>query len=245
MEIVGRGFIARNLAAVGDHHTRATVLAVGVSSTSTRATAEFDRETALVAEVTRRCRAEGRLVVFLSSASHALYGSGDTLVAEDAVPRPISPYGRQKLRLESIVAESGAPWLVLRVSHATGRWQRPHQLLPALVRQVRGGRVRLHRGAHRDLVDVADLVRAIDGLLGQGVDNEVINIASGTPRPVETLVHGIEERLSLSAQREVVDVPLTLTRVSVEKLCKLLPDLRSVTEPDYLDRLLDRYVPYY
>ncbi|MER6142394.1 hypothetical protein ABT174_20495 [Streptomyces sparsogenes] len=117
--------------------------------------------------------------------------------------------------------------------------------MPALVRRVRGGRVRLHRGAHRDLVDVADLVRAIDGLLGQGVDNEVINIASGTPRPVETVIQGIEERLSLSAQREVVDAPLALTRVSVEKLCKLLPDLRSVTEPDYLDRLLDRDVPYY
>ncbi|MGV9884588.1 NAD-dependent epimerase/dehydratase family protein [Streptomyces sp. NPDC003006] len=245
MEIVGKGFIARNLAAVGERHPHATVLAAGVSSTSVSAAEEFDREAALVEEITRGCRAEGRLVVFLSSASHALYGTGETPLAEDAELRPTSPYGIQKLRLESLVATSGAPWLVLRVSHATGRWQRPHQLLPALVRQVRGGSVQLYQGAHRDLVDVADLVRAIDGLLERGIDNEVVNVASGTPRPVEALVHGIERRLGLSARHEIVDVPVARTPVSVEKLCELLPAMRSVTAPDYLDRMLDRYVPHY
>ncbi|MEU7577809.1 NAD-dependent epimerase/dehydratase family protein [Streptomyces sp. NPDC041068] len=245
MEIIGKGFIARNLAAVEDRHPGATVLAAGVSSTWTSADEEFDREAALVAEVSRKCRAEGRLMVFLSSASHALYGTGDAPMTEDTELRPTSPYGIQRLRLENIVTDSGAPWLVLRVSHATGRWQRPHQLLPALVQQVRDGSVRLHKGAHRDLVDVADLVGAIDGLLVQGVDNEVINVASGTPLPVETVVHGIERRLGLFARHEIVDVPFSLTRVSVDKLCTLLPELRSVTDPGYLDRMLDRYVPHY
>ncbi|MEU7649339.1 NAD-dependent epimerase/dehydratase family protein [Streptomyces huasconensis] len=245
MEIVGKGFIARNLASVGERHPHATVLAAGVSSTSTSSAEEFDREAALVERTTRRCRAEGRLVVFLSSASHALYGNGDTPMTEDTEPRPASPYGIQKLRLESIVAGSGTPWLILRVSHATGRWQRPHQLLPAFVRQVRSGDVQLYQGAHRDLVDVSDLVRVIDGLLERGIEDEVVNVASGTPRPVEALVHGIERRLGLFARHEIVDVPLTRTPVSVEKLCKLLPALRAVTEPDYLDRMLDRYVPYY
>ncbi|MCF3119417.1 NAD-dependent epimerase/dehydratase family protein [Streptomyces arenae] len=246
MEIVGRGFIARNLAPVGDRHPHATVIAAGVSSTSTSTRdEEFDREAALVDEITRRCRAEGRLVVFLSTSSHALYGTGNTPMAEDAVLAPASAYGRQKLRLESIVAECGAPWLALRVSHATGRWQRAHQLLPAFAQQVREGTVRLFQGAHRDMVDVADLVRAVDGLLAEGVENEVVNVASGTPRPVEEVVDGIEKRLGLTARREIVDVPVTMTPVSIDKLCALLPGMRSVTEPDYLDRMLDRYVPYY
>ncbi|WP_320782573.1 SDR family oxidoreductase [Streptomyces sp. CRN 30] len=245
MEIIGRGFIARNMAAVEDRHPGVTVLAAGVSSTWTNADAEFEREAALVEEVSRKCRAEGRLMVFLSSASHALYGTGNEPMAEDTEVRPTSPYGIQRLRLENIVTGSGAAWLVLRVSHATGRWQRPHQLLPSFVQQVRDGSVQLYKGAHRDLVDVADLVRAVDGLLGRGVDNEVINVASGTPLPVRTIVHGIEKRLGLFARHEIVDVPFSLTRVSVDKLCALLPELRSVTDADYLDRMLDRYVPCY
>lgn len=245
MEIVGNGFIARNLATVGERHPHATVLAAGVSSTSVLEGAEFDREAALVDEVTRKCRADGRLVVFLSTASHALYGTGDTAMAEDVELLPTSPYGRQKLRLERMVAESGAPWLVLRVSHAMGRWQRPHQLLPAFVQQVRSGSVRLFQGAHRDVIDAADLTRVVDGLLEQGVENDVVNVASGRPLPIRTVIQGIEDRLGLSARHEIVDGPLTMTPVSVAKLCELLPGMRSVTDADYLDRVLDRYVPYY
>ncbi|WP_250293338.1 NAD-dependent epimerase/dehydratase family protein [Streptomyces atroolivaceus] len=245
MEIVGNGFIARNLATVGERHPHATVLAAGVSSTSVRAEAEFARETALVDEVIRRCRADGRLLVFLSSASHALYGTGDTAMTEDVELLPTSPYGRQKLRLERLVAESGAPWLILRVSHAMGRWQRPHQLLPAFVQQVRSGSVRLYQGAHRDLIDAADLTRAVDALLEEGVGNEVVNVASGRPLPIQAVIHGIEERLGVSARHEIVDGPHSMTRVSVEKLCKLVPEMKSVTDADYLARMLDRYVPCY
>lgn len=247
MEIVGGGFIARNLAPVADRHPYATVVAAGVSSTGVRAAEAFDREEALVRDVLRRCRREGRLVVFLSSASHAVYGftGPDTAADETTAVHPESPYGRQKLRLERVVAESGAKWLVLRLTHAVGRWQRSHQLLPAFVGQVRGGTVTLHRGAHRDLVDVADVVRAVDGLLGRDVHGEVVNVASGVPRPVEAIVRGIERRMGISARHEVVDVPPALTRVSIDKLCGLLPPMRSVGEPDYLDRILDRYVAHY
>jgi len=247
MEIIGRGFIARNLATIEDRHPQATVLAAGVSSTGVRAEEAFAREEALVRETALRCRREGRRLVFLSSASHAMYGftDTDTAVGEDAPVNPPSPYGERKLMLERAVAETGAHWLVLRLSHAVGRWQRPHQLLPSFVGQIREGSVTLYRDAHRDLVDVADVVRAIDGLLTEDVHGEVVNVASGVPRPVEELVLGIEQRMAARPRHEVVDAAPTMTRVSIGKLCGLLPGMKSVTEPGYLDRMLDRYVPYY
>ncbi|MFD8867701.1 NAD-dependent epimerase/dehydratase family protein [Streptomyces sp. NPDC059590] len=245
MEIIGNGFIARNLAAVADRHPHATVIAAGVSSTSAGTPGDFAREAELVRDVARRCRREGRVLVYLSSASHAMYGSTDIAVAEDAPVDPPSPYGRQKLMLEGAVAEAGPGWLTLRLSHAIGRWQRSHQLLPSFVGQIRGGSVTLYRNAHRDVVDVSDVVRAIDGLLAQGVQDEVVNVASGVPWPVESIVRGIERRMAARPRYDVVDVAPTLTRVSVDKLCKLLPPMRSVTEPGYLDRVLDRYVAYY
>lgn len=245
MEIVGRGFIARNLAGIADRHPHATVLAAGVSSTGVRAPEEFAREEALVRETARRCLREGRRLVFLSSASHAMYGITDTAVSEDTPVAPPSPYGERKLMLERAIAETGAHWLVLRLSHAVGRWQRPHQLLPSFVGQIREGSVTLYRDTHRDLVDVADVVRAIDGLLTEDVHGEVVNVASGAPRPVEELIRGIERRMAARPRHEVVDVAPTVTRVSIDKLCGLLPGMRSVTDPGYLDRMLDRYVPYY
>ncbi|MBP2329153.1 nucleoside-diphosphate-sugar epimerase [Kibdelosporangium banguiense] len=245
MEIVGRGFIAGNLTAIADRHPTATVLAAGVSSTHVDTGKEFQRELDLVCETAKRCARDGRSVVFLSTASHAMYGPTETPASEDSAMRPESPYGRHKLDLEHAVADSGARWLILRLSHVVGRAQRPHQLLPAIVRQVRTGLVRVYRGAHRDLVDVADVVRAIDGLLVQGAFGEVVNVASGVPHPVETIVREIERRMDLVPQHELVDAVPALTRVSIEKLFALLPPMRSMTDVTYLDRILDRYVPSY
>ncbi|MEU1487480.1 NAD-dependent epimerase/dehydratase family protein [Streptomyces sp. NPDC005752] len=245
MEIIGNGFIAQNLATIAHRHPCATVVAAGVSSTGVRAPEEFAREEALVHEITDRCHRAGRLVVYLSTASHAIYGTTEVALDERADVKPQSPYGRQKLKLERAIAESGARWLSLRLSHAVGRWQRSHQLLPSLVGQVRSGTVQLHRGAHRDLVDVADVVQAIDGLLAQGVQEEIVNIASGVPQPIATVVRGIEQRMGVAPRHEVIDTAPTLTRVSIAKLCGLLPPMRSVSEPDYLDRILDRYTSAY
>jgi nucleoside-diphosphate-sugar epimerase len=245
VDIVGDGFIARNLATIADRHPHATVLAAGVSSTGVREAAAFARETELVRDATTRCRRAGRMLVFLSSASHSMYGNTDVAADETTVVRPESPYGRQKLALERMVAESGVRWLALRLSHVTGRWQRPHQILPSLVSQVRSGTVTVYRGAHRDLVDVVDVVRAIDGLLEHGVQDEIVNVASGTAVPVERIVRGVEQRLGVSARHEIVDRPPVLTTVSIAKLGTLLPALRSVGDSRYPDRILDRYVAYY
>ncbi|MEV5880756.1 NAD-dependent epimerase/dehydratase family protein [Streptomyces sp. NPDC052101] len=244
MEIIGRGFIARSLESVAGRHPGATVLAAGVSSTSVQAPEEFARETAMVDDVTRRCRREGRLLVYLSTASHAMYGSTDAAADENTPVAPESPYGRQKLRLEQAITASGVRSLILRLSHVTGPGQPDHHLLPAFVRQIRGGTVRLYRGAHRDLVDVADVIGAIDGLIGLGV-HDVVNVASGVPRPVEELVEGIERRMGAAPRHEVVEVTPVSTTVSVDRLCALLPALRPVREPDYLDRILNRYVRCY
>lgn len=245
MDIVGNGFIARNLAPIADRHPNATVLAAGVSSTSVREQAAFDRETDLVAEVAARCKRTGRVLVFLSSASHSMYGNTVTAADETTEIAPESPYGRTKLAMESVVAESGARWLSLRLSHVVGRWQRPHQILPAMVRQVREGTVTVFRGAHRDLVDVADVVAVIDGLLGQDVHGEIVNVASGLAVPVERIVRGVEERLGVRARHDVVDRPPVRTVVSIAKLRRLLPAMRSIGDSCYQDRILDRYVAYY
>jgi len=242
MDIIGRGFLAGSLTALAASHPRVTVLAAGVSTTVVDAEAEFRRERDLVMATAASCRRSGRLLVFLSTASHALYGTTTTPADESAPLAPETAYGRHKLSLEESVRASGAPWLVLRLSHVVGRGQRPHQLLPTLVRQVSAGTVTVYRGAHRDLVDVRDVVRAVDGLLSRGVRDETVNVASGTPYAVEDIVAGVERRLRTRAVRRVVDSGAARTLVSVERLRLLVPQACPPGGPPYLDGLLDRYV---
>ncbi|GHE68757.1 NAD-dependent epimerase/dehydratase family protein [Streptomyces capitiformicae] len=245
MRIIGDGFLGRNLdTTFGDRFPEVTAIAAGVSSTSTAHLAEYDREAEVVYDALEECRRAGRRLVFFSTASFSLYGFPDGEATEAGPVRPPSVYGRHKLALESVVRSSGVPYLILRLSHVVGRHQRPHQLLPTLVRAVLDGRVTIHEGAHRDLLDVRHLMHALDRLLRDGVTGEVLNVASGDPRPVEEIVTAIERRLGVTAARDRRPGAPALTRVSVRRLRRLVPDLPPAGR-EHLGALLDAYLPYY
>ncbi|MFD9571104.1 NAD-dependent epimerase/dehydratase family protein [Streptomyces sp. NPDC059982] len=242
MEVIGRGFLAGNFHRISGRHPDVTVIAAGVSATGVENPAEFARESELVRSVTDGCRRRGRTVVFFSTASHAMYGTTRVPAAEADPVTPANPYGRHKAALEGEVAARAHHWLTLRLSHVVGPHQRPHQLIPALTAQVRAGAVRLYEGAHRDLVDVADVVGAVDALLGAGVRDQVVNIAAGTPYPIGDIVRGIETRLGRTAAREHVPAAPQRTEVSVERLRALAPDECPRGGTAYLSALLDRHV---
>ncbi|QEV16171.1 NAD-dependent epimerase/dehydratase family protein [Streptomyces alboniger] len=248
MQIIGHGFLARHLSeAFTDKFPEVTAIAAGVSRHSGVAPAQFRREAELVREVLRECGNRNRTVLFFSSASFALYGSsGAPRAEEDHLVSPPSAYGRSKLALESTIRGSHVPYLILRLSHTVGRYQRPHQLLPGLTRQVRAGAVRVQQGVHRDLLDVNDLLDAIGRLLGQGVRNEVLNVASGAPQHIEAILDGIEMRLGTSAVRTYIPGEAALTRVSIRRLQAYVPHFRPGlrSAASYLDDLLDAYLPY-
>jgi NDP-hexose 4-ketoreductase len=248
VRIIGDGFLARNLAEeFGDRFPGVTALACGVSSTSTAAPAEYDREAQVLYDALDTCARQGRQLLFFSTASFSMYGftDGGEAAAESDPVRPPNTYGRHKLALESVVRSFGAEYLVLRLSHAVGGHQRPHQLLPTLVRQIRAGEVTVHQGAHRDLLDVRDLLHAVGRLLGDGVSGEVLNVASGVPQPVESIVTAIERRLGVTARRLERPGSPAVTRVSLERLRRFVPDFRAAPDEKYLDALLDAYLPYY
>lgn len=243
MELVGNGFLARHLGShFGNRHPDVTVIAAGVSTAASTDTAAFDREANLVGDVLRRCRADDRTVVFLSTSSAGIYGAHGSPGTEDGPVFPRTVYGRHKLALERVCELSGARVLILRLTHVVGPGQQPDQLLPALTRQVLSGSVTVHRGAYRDLLDVQHVPPALDALLSQGFHGEVVNMASGAPIAVENVVDGLEKRLSVNAEREVVQRPTERTLVSTRKLRALVPAFADLDfGPTYLDDMLDRY----
>jgi nucleoside-diphosphate-sugar epimerase len=245
MEIIGRGFIGSRLAPLAGSHPGVTVLAAGVSSTSVTSPDAFAREIELARDTARRCAGAGRMLVVFSTASHAMYGSIDVPASEESPVVSGNQYGLHKQLLEAVVMDSGARWLVLRLSHLMGPGQPAHHLLPGFAAQIRAGHVRLFRGAHRDVIDVADVVTSLDGLLCDGVCLEVVNVASGTPASVASIVDGIEQRLGMRATWETVDAAPVRTPVSIAKLRRLVPAARAIGGAGYVDRVLDRYVHHY
>jgi nucleoside-diphosphate-sugar epimerase len=144
--------------------------------------------------------------------------------------------------MEAVLASTSIDYLVLRLGHVVGRAQPAHQLLPAMVRQVCSGQVRLHRGARRDLIDAADLVTVLDRLLARDVSRTVVNVVSGRSVPIERIVEHIEAALGVRAAheyvRDVVSQP-----VSAARLHGLVPEI-ALTTADffYYRRILDRYL---
>jgi nucleoside-diphosphate-sugar epimerase len=151
-----------------------------VPSTSVTDPASFAREVRLVESVLERCAWQRQTVVLLSTASFSMYGAPDCPGTEDSPVTPTNPCGEHKLALETLVRDSGVDHVILRVSHLIGDGQREHQLLPGLTRQITAGRVTVHQGAHRDLLDVRHLTGILDRLLRSGDRRALVN-ASGSP----------------------------------------------------------------
>lgn len=246
MEIVGNGLLAGHLReSFGDRYPRVVAAAAGVTKTTGATIADYDREAELVYRLLRRCRTERRLLLFFSTASFAMYGPASGPSNESDPLYPPAAYGRHKLALESCVRASGADHLILRLTHVVGIHRQPNQLLPALVNQVLGGTVTIHHGAARDLLDAEDFCFALDRLLESGVGNTVVNIASGEQQPIELIVERVEQRLGMTARRDYVHGRATRTRPSIERLLGLVPEFRKERiGPDYLERLLDSYLPH-
>lgn len=242
MEIIGRGFLARHLQPLAHRHPHAVALAAGVSSTRTTSPAEFGREEALVRAAAESCRATGRRLLFFSTASASVYGSGAGEGREDRPLVPSNPYGTHKLALEELVRTSGADYLVLRLGHLVGPGQPEHQLLPTLMRCVRDGRVRVLKGADRDLIAVADVMRIIDLLLARSVDRETVNVASGAAAPVDEIIGHLELLLGTVAEREY-EYGGSGHLVCVDKLRRLVPETREFGfGPDYYRGVVESFV---
>ncbi|MFD8484075.1 NAD-dependent epimerase/dehydratase family protein [Kitasatospora sp. NPDC059673] len=241
MHIVGTGFLARSLAPIADAHPDTVVLAAGVSWASGTSGTDFAREAALLADTARRCAADGRRLLFFSTASTGMYGNANGPGREDEPVEPCTPYGRHKLALEGQLQDSGADHLILRLGHLVGPGQPPHQLLPALLRQVRSGAVQIHRGAARDLISVADVITVIDRLLGLGLRGEVVNVASGFAVPVERIVDHLEHRLGVRVERTWSDSGAQHA-IAIERLTALVPDVARHFGPAYYRPVLDTFL---
>jgi nucleoside-diphosphate-sugar epimerase len=220
MRIVGRGFLAHHFSSHPALPRDVVLFAAGVSDSHSVNARAYGEETAQLRDVLADCIHRRECLVYFSSAG-AVYGDYPPGVREDMALAPVSEHGRHKAAIETLLCGSPVEYLILRLSNAVGPGQRSHQFVPALVEQVQSGVVTVWRGAHRDLVDVEDVVRLTVALLDAGCRREIFNLASGRSTPVEQVVDEIEAQLGVRAERRFIDRPDRYS-VSIDKLRRTL-----------------------
>jgi dTDP-6-deoxy-L-talose 4-dehydrogenase [NAD(P)+] len=170
-------------------------------------------------------------------------------IGEDTPPRPVLPYGEEKLRCTEAVTAAAAAGridgLTLRVGNVVGAGAPRVSLLGGAADRLavagrEGGTVRLELGAldaQRDFVGLRDTVRAVESALAATeVAAPVINIGRGVAATAREMVHTLVEISGVPA--EVAEAPpdgepeQTWQRLRVDLAAEVLgwsprPDLRA------------------
>jgi nucleoside-diphosphate-sugar epimerase len=238
-DVIGRGLLAGAFASAAETCPSAIICASGVADSQCIDESAFRRERTLLHDLTGRARKRDAVLVYFSGAP--VYGRviGLRVESEDAIPE--TPYGHHKLACEKVVAESEARHLVLRLPNVVGPGGNRQQLIPSLVNQGLNGSVVVRISATRDLLDVDDLVAIVAALLRGGVDNGIVNVASGISTPILGLVEVIAAVLRVSPAVAMADGG-DRQEFSTAKVRGLLAEY-PLFEPDYPNDVLRRRVP--
>lgn len=168
---------------------------------------------------------------FIYSSSSSVYGNADLPMNEDAIPKPISPYGVTKLAAEHLCylywKNYGIPTISLRYFTVYGPRQRPDMAINKFVYSIFNNEMITIFGdgkQTRDFTYVDDVVKAI--MLASENDAEwgVYNVGGGSRISVNELIKEIEiisgkkARLNYTEKQkgDVMDTCADLTKNSRE-----------------------------
>jgi GDP-4-dehydro-6-deoxy-D-mannose reductase len=176
-----------------------------------------------------------RILVIGSSEEYGRAGAGELPLTEDHPLRPENPYSVSKVAQDVMgyqyFISFGLPVIRVRPFNHVGPGQSARFVLAAFASQVAeievGKQSPVMRVGNltpaRDFTDVRDVVRAYHLALTHGAPGEVYNVASGTPRTIQSLVDRLVALATVHIRVEIdperyrpADVPIIYG--SAEKL---------------------------
>jgi len=179
-------------------------------STTTPATAEndptLDVRTNITASITlfETAARLGVKKLYFASTGGAVYGdqTGE-LVAESALPQPISPYAIGKLAIEGYLRyfrrRHGLDSVTFRISNPYGPRQRANKkqgVIPIFLDRVKEGLPLTVLGDGsmvRDFIYVEDAAREMAGIAGKATRHDLYNIGSGVGHSVSEVVDVVRQ----------------------------------------------------
>jgi dTDP-glucose 4,6-dehydratase len=161
----------------------------------------------ILLETARRHRVER----FVQISTDEVYGDleGQERASEAGRLQPSSPYAASKAAADLLCLAyrrtHGVPIVIVRSSNNYGPWQYPEKLIPLMIRNALAGASLPIYGdgeQRRDWLFVGDNCEAIWGVLTQGKDGAIYNVATGEERTnmevVRALCRALAEEAALS-----------------------------------------------
>ncbi len=224
--IVGSGMMATAFSAFRPD-SEVVIFASGVSDSLEVRPEAFDRERRLL--VRTRAEHPGKLMVYFGTCSAVDPDRRDT------------PYVQHKLEMESLLEQSGEPWMILRVALAIGPIHRTQTLAQFLYEKISHDQsFEVWTHATRYPIDVVDTFRiASHFICEQSMWNRRLNVALRAYSVVD-FVHAMERIVGKRARYEPVEKGqhYVLSCPEVQAIANQL-DL-DFGEP-YLHRVLSKY----
>src|SRR5687768_4990801 len=224
--IVGNGMMAKAFSSfAGD--ARVVIFASGVSDSMESSSEAFQRERELL--LSTRAAYTGALLVYFGTCSVHDPDRRDT------------PYVRHKLEMESLLAASPHPWLVLRLPLALGPEHRSPTLGNFLHARIsRGEPFEVWAGSTRYPIDVEDALRIAVRLISDRSSwNRVIDVAL-RPFPVLDFVRALERITGKQARYTLLQKGVHY-ELHCPEVARLAPELHLDLSEGYLERVLRKY----
>ena len=192
-----------------------------------------------------------QLKLFIQVSTSSVYGK-IAVQSEEAMPRPISPYGVTKLSAEQVALSKwrtqGVPVSVFRLFSVYGPRERPDKLFPRIFEALRGGeRLPLRRGSsqhRRAFTYVEDVVNGLMSAIGKEdrLKGEILNFGSTHDHSIEEAINIIQEIWGAQCEFTWVDpVPGDphRTKAHTEKAKLLLSYEPKISLREGLERQID------
>lgn len=184
------------------------------------------------------------------ASSSTVYGNkSDVLIQEDAVRKPLNPYGMTKLEAELVAeryVEMGAQIISLRYFNVVGlgRKQAYSGVVPRFLNRLKKGKAPIIYGNGtqiKDFVFVHDVVKAnLAAMLGS-VKSDFFNIGSGKPISITDLAHLMIKMSGKSLKPKYTDPrpgDAKMCVADISKADRLLSWRPSIVMEDALPKLL-------
>ena len=201
--------------------------ASGVSNSLETDPAQFNREENLI----RKTIAANSEKVFVYFSTCSIYDSTKTG----------SPYVLHKLKMEQLIANVCAEYMILRVSNAVGQGGNPNLLLNYLVRSARNAEViTVHTKAKRNLIDVEDIKNITLSLLKEKQYNKIINIAYICNFSIIEILEAIEQQVSIPLKLDLVKSGSGYD-IDIAEIENYFKDRNLVYKEAYLNNMINKY----
>lgn len=223
--IVGNGLVANLFR--NDDRENVVFFASGVSNSLETEKSAFLREENLL----RKTIEENLDKIFIYFSTCSIYDSS----------KNDSLYVNHKLKMERLVEDLCAQYLILRVSNAVGKGGNPNLLLNYLVNSIKQEKtINVHTLATRNLIDGDDVKNIVLKFLGEKQLNKVLNIAYLENFSTTEILEILEKHLNKKPKTAFFNSGQTY-KISIPEVENYFIENKLSNKNDYLWRLLERY----